>query len=141
MLEQWQGWTQYCGRQRGFTIQFMNFGHLLDDARRRLLGLKERQKSRGDIDKAGEVDVNLLMKCCQIDLTGFGEIVDSLNASVEEDAVKVGMLADHALDKTAQILGVADIVHQAISLAAMLAQEVVDPVLSTANRDDFETFA
>ena len=119
-------------------VEYMNQLYSLDDTRRALFGLEERQESDGDVDEAGEVDVDLLVKGREIDLVSLGQVVNTLYAGVKEETVKVGVLAGDGVDEIVQILAVTDVVDEAISLAAILADEVVNSILSTADGDDFE---
>ena len=119
----------------------MNQIYSLDDTRGVLLGLEERQESNGEVDEAGEVDVDLLVKGREIDLIRLGQVVDTLYAGIEEETVEVGVLAGDGLDESVQVLAVTDVVDEAISLAAMRLDEAVNSVLSTADGDDFEAFA
>ena len=102
--------------------------------------MQERQESRGDIDEAGKVHTDLLVEGREVHLIGLGEIVHTLNASVEEDAVDLGTLAGDSLHELAQVLAVVNIVCEAVGFAAVFADEVLDPGLSTANGDDLGTF-
>lgn len=114
---------------------------LLDNARRRLFGLKEWQEGGGDVDEAGEVDVYFLVESRQVDLIGFGEIVDALNACIEEDAVKIGVGAGHAMHEFIQVLAVTDIVRNSTGSVTVLADELIHSILSAAHCNDFGTLA
>lgn len=79
------------------------------------------------------------MESGEIDLIGLGEIVGALDACVEIDAVDVGVLAGNGVHEFLQVLAVVDVVCEAVGFAAVLVDKCVDPVLSTADGDDFET--
>lgn len=115
--------------------------YLLDNACGLLLGLKEGQKGEGEIDEAGEVDAHLVVEGRKIDFCGLGEVVGGLDAGVEKEAVEVGVLGGDSLHKVVEIVGVVNVVGEAIGFAAVLADEVVDSILSTADGDDFTAFA
>ncbi len=103
--------------------------------------MEEGQEIGREVDEAGEVDVHLPMESCEIDLIGLGEIVHALGPCIEIDAVNVRVLASNGLHEFVQILAVADVVCEAVSFAAVLADKIVDPVLSTADGDDFGALA
>jgi len=106
-----------------------------------LLGLEEGQEREGEIDEAGEVDANLVVEGGQIDLGGLGEVVGGLDAGVEEETVEVGVLGGDGLDEVVEVVGILNVVGEAIGFAAVLTNEVVDSILSTADGDDFGAFA
>lgn len=120
-----------------------SYWHLdsLDDAGRGLLSLEERQESEGDVNKAGKIDVHFIIECREVDLVRLGEIVHSLNASIEENAVKIWVAAGDVLDKCFQVLAVTDIVCKTSCLVAVPANQGVDSVVSTADNHDFQTLA
>ena len=113
-------------------------GNLQDDTRRRLPGLQEGQKGRRHIDKTAEIDAHFPMEGREIDLIRLAEIIHALHARVEKDAVQIRILGHHVLHEGAQILGVVEIVHNAVGLAATAvpADEVVDAIPSPAHSDD-----
>lgn len=78
------------------------------------------------------------MESGEIDLFGLGEIVCTLDSCVEIDAVNVGVLASNGVHEFLQILAVIDVVCETVRFAAVLVDERVDTVLSTANGNDFE---
>ena len=81
------------------------------------------------------------MESCEIDLFRLGEIVHALDPRIEIDAVNVRVLASNGLHEFVQILAVVDVVCEAVSFAAVLADKSLDPLLSTANSDDFGALA
>lgn len=115
--------------------------NLLDNARRRLFRLKEGQEGGRDVDKAGEVDVDFLVESRQVDLVRFAEIVDALDSCIEEDAVKIRVGAGHTVHEFLQVLAVTDVVRDPTGFAAVLADELVNSVLSAADCNDFGTLA
>jgi len=106
-----------------------------------LLGLEEGQEREGEIDEAGEVDADLVVEGGQIDLGGLGEVVGGLDAGVEEETIEVGVLGGDGLDEVVEVVGVVNVVGEAIGFAAVLANKVVNSLLSTADGDDFRAFA
>ena len=116
--------------------------YLLDDAGLRVLRLEEGQERSRDVHKAREVDADLLVESLQIDLFRLGEVVDTLDARIEENAVEIGVPTGDILDELAQVLGVVDVVSDAIGFAAaVFLDKVVNTVLAAANSDDFGAFA
>ena len=104
--------------------------------------MEEGQECIRDVHKAREVDADPLVESVQIHLVRLGEIIHSLDARVEEKAVKIGVLAGDILDELAQVLSVVDVVSDAIGFAAaVFLDEVIDAVLTAANSDDFGAFA
>lgn len=81
------------------------------------------------------------MESGEIDLIGLGKIVESLNAGIEEDAVEIWVAGSNFVDECAQILTVGDVVCKAAGFVAVLADEFVDSVLSTANGNNFTALA
>lgn len=77
----------------------------------------------------------------KVDLGGLGEVVGGLDAGVEEETIEVRVLGGDGLDEVVEIVGVVNVVGEAIGFAAVLADEVVDSILSTADSDDFGAFA
>ena len=54
----------------------------LNDAGGLLLGLEKWEEGDGDVDEAGEVDVDLVVESGEIDSFGLGQIVDGLYAGI-----------------------------------------------------------
>lgn len=100
-----------------------------------------RKGREGEIDEADEVDADLVVEGGKIDLGGLTEVVGGLYAGVEEETIEVGVLGGDGLDEAVEVVGVVHVVGEAIGFAAVLANETIDSILSTADGDDFRAFA
>ena len=102
--------------------------------------LEKGEERSGDVHEAGKVDGHLLVEGREVDLLRLGKVMYGLNASIEEDAVKVGIGARHLFHESVQALTVCDVIRDTASFTAMLLDELVDSVLSAADCYDIRTF-
>lgn len=119
----------------------MHRDYLQNNACRGLFRLEEGEESGGDVDEAGKVDAHLLMESGEVDLIGLGKVVHALDSGIEVDAVQVRVSAGHGLHEFVQVLAIGDIVRDATSFIAVLADKFVGFVLSTTNGNDFGALA
>ena len=116
--------------------------HLQDNTGLGLFGLEKREDLHGNIHEACIIDRHLLVESGEVNFSGLGEVINSLYSSVEENTIKVGVSAGHGPDKSFQVFtSICDIVRDPASITAVLADELIDSVLSAAYGDDFGALA
>lgn len=115
--------------------------YLQNNTCRGLFGLEEGEESGADVDEAGKVDAHLLVESGKIDLFGLGKVVYALDSGIEVDAVQFRVGAGDGMHEFLQALAVGDVVREAASFIAVLADKFVDFVVSAANGNDFAALA